>query len=104
MDVICEAQCDDLDVWEAYPRTKPKDPKGEEEEEEGDRQVITVNYNCAEEFAVPKGIDVEDTSQVAKWRIHRRTLYITMVNGQELEIQSKTPDELYLEKEIKINP
>lgn len=50
-------------------------------------KVVIAEYRCQEAFKVPKGIDLEDKTQVQEWWVKWNKLKILLVDGTVLEIQ-----------------
>jgi len=55
---------------------------------EQNRKVLRVEYISESYFAIPKGIDLEDDTTYKSYIVKYNTLYITLLNGKEIEIQS----------------
>lgn len=53
------------------------------------RKIVRVQYSHQDVFKLPKGLDLEDETQVKSWGVKYNTLYITKVDGTELEINSE---------------
>lgn len=52
-------------------------------------KVIRVSYSVDDAFLIPKNINLEDTTQVESWGVKYNTLYIYLVNGKEIKINSQ---------------
>lgn len=52
-------------------------------------KVVHVSYTHDDVFCIPKNIDLEDKTQVENWGVKYNTLYIYLVNGKTLKIESK---------------
>jgi hypothetical protein len=52
-------------------------------------KVVRVSYTVDDVFCIPKNINLEDETQVKFWGVKYNVLYITLVNGKELKIESK---------------
>jgi len=50
---------------------------------------LWVSYCVNEEFIIPKGIDLDDTSKVKSYGVKHSVLTITFVDGTSLQLQSK---------------
>jgi hypothetical protein len=69
-------------------------------------QMVTATYTVQSYFKIPSGIDLNDKTQVASYGIKWDVLYISLTNGEELEIQPsceldpeyKRPDEISVDK------
>jgi len=69
--------------------------------------MVSVRYNCYNAFVVPNGIDL-NSDKVEDWYVRWDTLYITLKNGKQYEINGemdasngenfKYPDETSVEK------
>jgi len=53
------------------------------------RKVVCASYIATEEFIVPKGLDLEDETQVQDWYIKWNILHITKADGTEMEVQPR---------------
>ena len=53
------------------------------------RKVVRVSYTVDDVFKIPKGLNLEDETQVKSWGVKYNTLYITKVDGTELEINAE---------------
>jgi hypothetical protein len=62
-------------------QTQPEVPKTE-------RKVVIAEYANTEAFKVPDGIDLENDKQVKDWGVKYDTLYIYMVDGTEIKVNS----------------
>ena len=54
-----------------------------------ERKIVRVSYTVDDVFKIPKGLDLEDKTQVKFWGVKYNTLYITKVDGTELNIDSE---------------
>ena len=52
-------------------------------------KVVIAEYKCTECFKIPKGLDLEDETQVIDWYVKWNTLFITKADGTEIEIESE---------------
>ena len=52
------------------------------------RKVVTVKYTHEEEFLVPKGLDLEDETQVDNWYVEWNVLHIIKADGTKLQIRA----------------
>lgn len=52
------------------------------------RKVVTVKYTHEEEFLVPKGLDLEDETQVDNWYVEWNVLHIIKADGTRLQIRA----------------
>jgi hypothetical protein len=52
-------------------------------------KVVIVNYRINDAFKIPKGLDLEDKTQVKNWGVKYNVLHIYKVDGTELEIESE---------------
>jgi hypothetical protein len=59
------------------------------------RKVVQVSYVLTEEFIVPKGLDLQDQTQVKLWYVKYNVLHITKADGTKLEINSENIMENY---------
>jgi hypothetical protein len=53
-----------------------------------DTKVVRVTYVIEDEFLVPKGLDLEDKSQVKEWEVRYNILRITKADDTELKIEN----------------
>lgn len=68
-------------------------------------KTVRATYSREQIFIIPQNIDLEDESLVKDWGIKYSTLYIYLVNGKVIEIESrinnlddtKRPDESFIE-------
>jgi hypothetical protein len=58
-----------------------------EDEEEVERKIVLARYNVVEGFRIPKGVDLEDKTQVKDYGVKWNKLFITMNNEDEEEIE-----------------
>lgn len=56
---------------------------------ETERYVLVAQYCVQEFFKLPRGLDLNDKSKVAEYGVKWDTLYVLMVDGTELKIQSE---------------
>jgi len=67
------------------------------------RQVVVAKYSDNFVYKVPKGIDIEDRTQVKQYWIKWNRLHIEMINGEEIiidtecDMEMKYPDEMRVE-------
>jgi hypothetical protein len=54
-----------------------------------ERKIVRVQYSHQDVFKLPKGLDLENKTQVKFWGVKYNTLYITKVDGTELNIDSE---------------
>jgi len=59
----------------------------------GNRQVVVAVNSTETIFKLPDGLDLEDETVVARWRVKWGTLYIGYVNGEEQEIEFEWEDD-----------
>ena len=59
----------------------------------GNRQVVVSVNSTKTIFKLPDGLDLEDETVVAQWRVKWGTLYIGYVNGEEQEIEFECEDD-----------
>ena len=52
-------------------------------------KCVRVSYIIDDVFKIPKHINLEDETQVERWFVKWNTLYITLTNGKELEVDSE---------------
>ena len=50
---------------------------------------LWVSYSVDEEFVIPQGINLDDTSKVKSYEVKHSVLTITFVDGTSLQLQSK---------------
>jgi hypothetical protein len=50
-------------------------------------KIVLAEYRCYEAFKIPKGMDLEDKSQVTEWWIKWNKLYIRLVDETLLTIE-----------------
>ena len=73
-------------VWRKYlDRKAVKSPKPPSS---SDTKVVRVTYVIEDEFLVPKGLDLEDKSQVKEWEVRFNVLRITKADDTELKIEN----------------
>jgi hypothetical protein len=77
--------------WATHKQCEEVEPKKKEETEE-ERVVVIAYYNVCEGFKIPKGINLEDKTQVKDWGIKYNILSITMANEDEDEIEIESQD------------
>lgn len=68
--------------------SEPPTPKSPKPPSSSDTKVVRVTYVIEDEFLVPKGLDLEDKSQVKEWEVRYNTLRITKADDTELKIES----------------
>ena len=59
----------------------------------GNRQVVVSVNSTQTIFKLPDGLDLEDETVVAQWRVKWGILYIKYVNGEEQEIEFEYEDD-----------
>jgi hypothetical protein len=52
-------------------------------------KIVYVSYVVDDVFRIPKGLDLEDKTQVKDWGVKYNTLVIYKVDGTRLEITSE---------------
>jgi hypothetical protein len=50
-------------------------------------KVLLARFEVDAEFIIPNGMDLDDETQVSDYFVRYTTLYITLVTGEEIEIQ-----------------
>jgi hypothetical protein len=55
---------------------------------ETERYVLVANYCVQEFFKLPRGLDLNDKTKVSKYCVKWNTLYVLLVDGTELKIES----------------
>jgi len=53
------------------------------------RKIVRVQYSHQDVFKLPKGLDLEDKTQVKSWVVKYNRLFITKVDGNVLIIDSE---------------
>jgi hypothetical protein len=55
-------------------------------------KVVIASYNCQSAFRVPKGLDLDDKSQVKSWGVKWDRLYIELADGKEIQVENYWDD------------
>jgi len=55
------------------------------------KKVLIAEYRCHSEFKIPRGIDLE--AEGVKYHVYRNTLYITLPDGTDVEVECYGPDD-----------
>jgi len=54
-----------------------------------ERKIVRVQYTHNDVFKIPKGLDLEDKTQVKNWGVKYNRLWIEKVDGTELTIEAE---------------
>jgi hypothetical protein len=55
-----------------------------------ERKIVRVQYTHNDVFKIPKGLDLEDKTQVKNWGVKWNRLWIEKVDGTELMIEAES--------------